>query len=351
VASPVISLALFRNRTFVVGVVASMLSGAALFGVVIFLSLFLVNVLGFTATEAGISQIPLMAGFVLGSNGSSLLVQRWGRYKLFIVAGFIVMIIGFFLMTQLSTSSSGYDVAWRVFLVGLGIGPALPLLNLSMQNAVQPTQIGAATANRQFFQQLGQAIGGAVFGVVLTTTLTAQLQQNFAPITQELPPTVQAALDPAQFRNSASVGEGGGSQIDLDSQVTAAMVAPLERQWRLAQAALGEGDATARMQLLSDSETLPEIRAQVQPSTGADPERLVRVNQAIAAAEQRVQQTAHSVSQRLNGAVRLSYSASITRIYVYAFWLGLLALVVITFWLPEIPLARHSQAEAPPVVE
>jgi EmrB/QacA subfamily drug resistance transporter len=351
VASPVISLALFRNRTFVVGVVASMLSGAALFGAILFLSLFLVNVLGFTATEAGISQMPLMAGFVLGSNASSLLVQRRGRYKSFIVAGFVIMIIGFFMMTRISMTSSGYDIVWRVFLVGLGLGPALPLLNLAMQNAVQPNQIGAATANRQFFQQLGQAIGGAIFGVVLTTTLTAQLQQNFAPITQDLPPTVQAALDPAQFRNSVGAGEGGGNQIDLDTQVTAALVAPIEQQRLLAQAALGEGDAAARTQLLNGPETLPELKAQVQHSPGPDPQALVRANQAIAAAEQQVQQTAHSVSQRLNGAVRLSYAASITRIYIYAFWLAILALVTITLWLPEIPLSRHTPAETPPVVE
>jgi MFS family permease len=351
VASPVISLALFRNRTFVVGVGASMLSGAALFGAILFLSLFLVNVLGFTATQAGITQIPLMAGFVLGSNGSSLLVERMGRYKPLIVAGFIIMTLGFFLMSQMSITSSGYDVAWRVFLVGLGIGPALPLLNLAMQNAVPAHQIGAATANRQFFQQLGQAIGGAIFGVVLTTSLTIQLQQNFAPITQGLPATVQAVLDPAQFRNSVSAEEGGGSQIHLDSQVTTAMVAPIQQQRRLAQAALGAGDANARTQLLNDPETLPEIKAQVQHSAGADPQGLVRANQAIAAAEQQVEQTAHTISQRLNGAVRVSYAVSITQIYLYAFWLAILALVIITLWLPEIPLSRHSHAETPPVVE
>jgi len=216
---------------------------------------------------------------------------------------------------------------------------------------VPPYQIGTATANRQFFQQLGQAMGGAIFGVVLTTSLTAQLQQNFAPITQDLPATVQAALDPAQFRNSVSIDEGGGGQIDLDRQVTAALVAPIQQQRLLAQAALGNGDATARMHLLNDPETLPEIKAQVQHSAGADPQGLVRVNQAIAAAEQQVEQTAHSISQRLNGAVRISYAVSITRIYMYAFWLAILALVMIILWLPEIPLSRHSHTETPPVVE
>lgn len=351
VASPIISLDLFRNRTFAVGVVASLLSGAALFGAVLFLSLFLVNVLGLTATESGIVQIPLMLGFVIGSNVSALLVQRSGRYKPFIVAGFAVMSIGFAAMAWITQTTGVWDVAWRVFLVGLGLGPAMPLLSLAMQNAAKPHQIGAVTANRQFFQQLGQALGGAVFGVVLTTTLTAQLQQNFAPITQSLPLAAQAALDPAQFRNSTSRDAGGGKSTDLGAQIAATVLAPIEQQRTLTQAALGAGDAAARAQLVSNPATLPGIIAQLQSSPGADPQALARANSAIDAAEQQAKQTAQQIGPQVNGAVKLSYATSITRIYVYAFWLAIIALVAVTLWLPEIPLGKSNRAEAPPVFE
>ena len=351
VASPVIALSLFRNRTFSVGVVVSILNGAAFFGAVLFLSLFLVNVLGLTATEAGIAQIPLMAGFVLSSNVSSLLVQRFGRYKPFIILGFVIMLIGFALMTMVSMNTSVYDVAWRIFLVGLGLGPAMPLLNLAVQNAAQPHEIGAVTANRQFFQQLGQAIGGAVFGVILTTTLTAQLQQNFAPIVQSLPPEAQAQLDPAKFRNSVSGGEGGSQQVNVGEQIAAAAVAPIEQQRALTQAALGNGDAAARTQLLSSTATLPAIKEHVQASTGVDPQALARATSAIDAAEQQVQQAAQHIGQQVNIAVKLSFTNSITRIYVYSFALSIVALVVIALWLPEIPLSKGKRAEAPAVFE
>lgn len=351
VSSPVLSLDLFRNRTFAIGVSASVLNGAAFFGAVLFLSLFMVNVLGLSATEAGIAQIPLMAGFVLSSNISSLMVQRFGRYKPFITAGFAVMIVGFVLMAQISAASSVYDVAWRVFLVGLGMGPAMPLLSLAMQNAVQPHQIGAVTANRQFFQQLGQAVGGAVFGVILTTTLTAQLQQNFAPITQGLPPAAQAALDPAQFRSSASGSEGGGGQIDLGARIAAAAIAPIEQQRTLARAALGQGDAEARAQLLSSPATLPEIQELVQRSQGADPQALTIANSAIDDAEQQAQQQAQGVGLRVNDAVKQAYATSVTRIYFYALWLSLAALIIVALWLPEIPLRKSNRVEAPVVAE
>jgi EmrB/QacA subfamily drug resistance transporter len=351
VASPVISLDLFRNRTFTIGVIASVLSGAALFGAVLFLSLFLVNVLGLTATEAGIVQIPLMLGFVLSSNVSALMVQRFGRYKPFIVAGFVVMSIGFAAMSWITQTTGVYDVAWRVFLVGLGLGPAMPLLSLAMQNAAKPHQIGAVTANRQFFQQLGQALGGAVFGVVLSTTLTAQLQQNFAPITQNLPLAAQTALDPSQFRNSASSQEGSGQPVDLGAQITATVLAPIEQQRTLVQAALGAGDAAARAQLESNPETLPEIITQLKESSGADPQALTRANSAIDAAEQQARQTAQQIGPQVNNAVKLSFATSITRIYIYAFCLAIVALVAVTLWLPEIPLGKSNRAEAPPAFE
>jgi EmrB/QacA subfamily drug resistance transporter len=351
VPSPVISLDLFRNRTFTVGVIASILSGSAMFGAVLFLSLFLVNVLGLTATEAGIVQIPLMAGFVLSSNVSAQLVQRSGRYKPFIVGGFVVMSIGFAAMSWITQSTGVYDVAWRVFLVGLGLGPAMPLLSLAMQNAAKPHQIGAVTANRQFFQQLGQAVGGAVFGVVLTTTLTAQLQQNFAPITQSLPSAAQAALDPDQFRNSASSEDSGGQPADLGAQIATTVLAPIEQQRTLVQAALGAGDPAARAQLEGSPDTLPEIITQLKASTGADPQALARANSAIDAAEQQAQQTARQIGPQVSAAVKLSYATSITRIYIYAFWLAIVALVVVTLWLPEIPLGTSNRAEAPPVFE
>jgi EmrB/QacA subfamily drug resistance transporter len=351
VPSPIISLKLFRNRTFAVGVAASMLNGAAFFGAVLFLSLFLQNVLGLSATAAGTTQIALMAGFVISSNISSLLVQRFGRYKPLMIAGFVIMITGFVLMSQVGVTTAVYDIAWRIFVVGIGLGPSLPLLNLAMQNAVASTQIGAVTASRQFFQQLGQALGGAIFGVVLATTLTAQLQQNLAPIIQELPPATQAQLDPAQFRNSIGASEGGDEKVDLGVQFASAATESIQQQRDLAQDALGSGDAQARAALLSRPDTLPAIKEQLQASTGADTQALAQVNAALDAAEQRAQQEGRDLGQRVNGAVKLSFATSITSIYFYAIWLAIVALILIVLGLPEIPLRKSNRAEMPVVAE
>lgn len=289
--SPIISFGLFRIRTFWVAIAASVLNGAAFFGAILFLSLFLVNVVGLSATAAGTAQIPLMVAFVASSIAASALVQRVGRYKPFVIGGFTVMLIGFFLMSQLNVNSTAMDVSWRMVILGLGIGPALPLLNLALQNAVPFQQIGQATSSRQFFQQLGQATGGALFGVVLSTTLTAQLALNLAPVAQELPPAAQAQLDPSRLRNASMVSEGAGPQA-------------------------GGADEIAT-----------SIEAQGVP------------------AEQ-----AQALADRVHLATRLSFANSITQIYSYAIWLVALALLLVTVFLPELPL-RKTNSGGPPMME
>jgi EmrB/QacA subfamily drug resistance transporter len=344
-SSPVISLALFRNQTFAAGVAAALLSGAAFFGAVLFLSLFLVNVLGLTATEAGIAQIPLMAGFVLASNISSLLVQRFGRYKPFIVGGFALMIVGFALMSRITPATSVWDIAWRVFLMGVGLGPAMPLLNLAMQNAAQPHQIGAVTANRQFFQQFGQALGGAIFGVILTTTLTGQLQQNFAAIKPNVPAVMQPALDPALFQNSASGAEGATSgATNLEEQLEKVALRSIDQQRTQAEQALN-GDAAARTELLNNPTTLPEVKAAIEASSGSDPAALAQANSALDAAAVQARNDAPGVGQAVTAAVKAAFATSVTRIYLFAIPLSLVALAVIAIWLPEIPLSKGRPLE------
>jgi EmrB/QacA subfamily drug resistance transporter len=284
--APIISFELFRIRTFSVAIVASVLSGAAFFGAVLFLSLFLVNVVGLSATAAGTAQIPLMLAFVSSSIVASQLVQRIRRYKPIIVGGFAVMLVGFFLMMQLSTESTVWDVTWRIVILGVGIGPSMPLLSLAVQNAVPFEHVGSATANRQFFLQLGQAAGAALFGLVLVTTLTARLQADLGPLASDLPPAVRAQLDPARLRNSGFGAEGGQG-----ADVGAA----------LAQAAEAEG---------------------VPPDD------------------------ARAMAAQVSAALKRAFAASITQIYSYAIWLVAAALVLAALALPEQPLRKSNRPEA-----
>ena len=202
-SSPVIPLDLFRNRTFAVVCAASLLIGASFFAAIFFISIFMVNVVGVSATAAGSTLMPLTFSLVAGAITSSMIVQRLGRYKWIIMAGFAVALTGFTLLATLGTSATRWDVTWRMIVLGVGLGPAMPLLNLVIQNAVPFQKVGVATASRQFFLQIGAAVGTAVFGVVLSTRLTAQLARTTGPLLAQLAPSVRAAVNVEHLRSGA----------------------------------------------------------------------------------------------------------------------------------------------------
>jgi EmrB/QacA subfamily drug resistance transporter len=349
VPSPIIALKLFRNRVFTVTIVSSVLNGAAFFGAILFLSLFMVNVLGVSATAAGTALIPLTLSLVVGSVLSSFLVQRVGRYKPIILVGFAIMLLGFFLLWQMTAGVTRWGVTWRMIVLGFGIGPALPLLNLALQNAVPFQEVGSATASRQFFQQLGQAFGAAIFGVILTTTLTAQITANLEPIVAQLPPQLQSRFDPAQFRQSSAGSEGAaGSQIGVGEQITTEITAQFEQQRTLLTAALQDNDPQAQATLLENPQTPPALKGLLQAG-GDEQTRVTALQQALAGidtAETQAVAQGQKIGSEITLALRQSFAASITHIYLYAMWLVGAAFLLILFGLPELPLRTSNSGES-----
>ena len=172
---PILDLDLFRLRIFSTASAAVFFYGAAFIGLVAFLPLFLVNVLGVSATKAGAALIPLSMGVVLGSTVSGQLVSKFGRYKPFMVGGGIVLAIGTFLLSRMTTATPFWEVTTYMVICGLGVGPSLPLFTLAIQNAVDVRRLGQATSASQFFRQIGGSIGAAALGAVLAITLLSHL--------------------------------------------------------------------------------------------------------------------------------------------------------------------------------
>ncbi len=172
---PLLDLGLFRQRVFSASVAALFCYGAAFLGLVVFLPLYLVNVLGTSATAAGTALIPLSLGVVFGATVSGQIVSRVGRYKAFMVGGGLVLLAGVFGLSRLSADTSFSTVLLLMVVCGLGVGPTLPLFPLAVQNAVDVRKLGQATSATQFFRQIGGAVGTAALGAVLALTLVTAL--------------------------------------------------------------------------------------------------------------------------------------------------------------------------------
>ena len=181
VAEPILPLDLFRNRMFTLGNGASFIISMAFFGAITFLPLYLQLGLGVSATQSGLAMLPMMFGMILSSTISGRLVSQIGRYKPMMIFGAATMLVGILLMTSLGPDTPLMGVAARMFVLGLGLGPAQGLFAMAVQNAVPVERIGVATSSAQFFRQIGSTVGVAIFGAVMTHDLTAEMAKVGGP--------------------------------------------------------------------------------------------------------------------------------------------------------------------------
>lgn len=132
----------------------------------------MVYVAGASATSAGMTTLPLTMGLLVANIASGQLASRLGRTKPLLLCTASLACVGFLLLAlTLDVTSSQLDVSWRMFLLGVGMGPAIPLVPLTIQNAVPPPVIGAVTSLSTFFRQMGATMGLAVLGTVFAASL------------------------------------------------------------------------------------------------------------------------------------------------------------------------------------
>jgi EmrB/QacA subfamily drug resistance transporter len=166
---PIVSPSLFKNNIFATSTVIVMLSGMAMMGSIYYIPLFLQGVTGVSATTSGSVLTPMMITAISASIISGLLVARTGRYKIFALAGAVISVFGAFFLLQLDVHSTSGNVVIAMLVLGLGMGTAMSLYNLIVQNAL-PTRIGEASAGMTFFRQIGSTIGLAAMGSVFNST-------------------------------------------------------------------------------------------------------------------------------------------------------------------------------------
>lgn len=172
---PIIPLSFFKNRNFVLIVTIATLFGAAFMGSILYLTQFNQQVFGASPTESGLMLLPMVAGIMVTSIGAGQIISRTGRYKVFIQVGFVVATIAMIGLTTLTPSTSYAYEAVIMVILGLGMGVAMPVLNLAIQNEFSQRELGAATSSNQLFRSLGSTIGTAVFGALLTAGIVGSM--------------------------------------------------------------------------------------------------------------------------------------------------------------------------------
>ncbi|WP_370741058.1 MDR family MFS transporter [Cellulomonas telluris] len=167
-AEPIIPLRLFRDRTVVLAVVASVAVGIALFGTQVYLSQYLQLSRGRTPTESGLLTIPMVLGLFLSSTLSGRAISRSGRYKRFMVAGSVLLVAGLALMGTIDETTSFWLLGLFMGVLGVGVGMLMQNLVLAAQNTLPVQDVGSGTATIAFFRTLGGTLGVSALGALLS---------------------------------------------------------------------------------------------------------------------------------------------------------------------------------------
>jgi EmrB/QacA subfamily drug resistance transporter len=174
-AEPLVPIALFSNRVFAVGCAANVMLGALIFGVDIYVPVFVQGVLGSSATGSGMVLLPLLLSWTLVSALVGAWISRSGRYKAFPIAGMTAVLAGCMLLVLVGTGTSRLVVTLDLLLVGVGMGAAAQVFIVAAQNAVDPASIGLATGGLVFFRNMGATLSVAALGTILANRLASAL--------------------------------------------------------------------------------------------------------------------------------------------------------------------------------
>jgi EmrB/QacA subfamily drug resistance transporter len=174
-ADPVIPLRLFRDRVFWVACAISLILGVAMFGAISYLPTYMQIVTGVSPTTSGLLLTPLVAGIVATAIGSGVLIARTGRYKIFPIAGTIVIALGLYLLSRLGVHTSHLQSSLDIVVLGLGIGLIMQVMVLVVQNTAAPRDLGAATSTVNLSRQIGSSVGVALIGALFIHRLTNRL--------------------------------------------------------------------------------------------------------------------------------------------------------------------------------
>lgn len=173
---PIVDFAMYRERTFGVVNAASFILGTSFLAGPTFIPLFLVNVRGASATEAGLAMLPLTFGIVLGSAAGGQLAARVTHMRGLVLGALAALGLAFATMALvLSPTTPVRVISALLFVIGLAMGPTLPLLTIGVQNAVPFRKIGTATAAVTFARGLGQVTGLGLLGSVFSARVGAAL--------------------------------------------------------------------------------------------------------------------------------------------------------------------------------
>ncbi len=177
-ADPLLPLSLLKLPVVSISLFSLFTLGLSLFGVTLFLPLFMQGVVGVSATRSGSLLTPMMLMMVTGSLAGGQLLTRTGRYKIMALTGLATMAAGMTLLSRLGLHATQAQTVLAMLLLGLGLGLVQPVYTVVVQNSAAPEMLGAATAAAQFSRAIGGTLGAAIFSSIMLGRYARHLSES-----------------------------------------------------------------------------------------------------------------------------------------------------------------------------
>jgi EmrB/QacA subfamily drug resistance transporter len=165
-AAPLVPFSIFRLRTLTGANVVGLLTGASLFSMFFFISLYMQQVLGYSAIKAGLSYLPLAVTIIISAGVASQLVTRIG-FKPVMATGMMLVGGGLVWFTQVS-AGGGFlgDILGPSLLAAVGLGFSFVPQTIAAVSGVKERLAGLASGLINTSQQVGGALGLAVLATI-----------------------------------------------------------------------------------------------------------------------------------------------------------------------------------------
>ncbi|WP_433341672.1 DHA2 family efflux MFS transporter permease subunit [Micromonospora sp. CA-111912] len=211
--APMLDLSLFRSPAFTAASLAALISFLGLIGFFFVLSLYFGVVQQLTTLQSGVRMVlvnvvSMLLGLVMGR------LMRRVSPRVLITVGLLVAAVALLSLTTLGPDTSFGSVAWRLALLGLGLGLAFPCITSIAVTAVPPRQAGMAAAGSNAFRQVGGALGPALMGALLTVQAVGALPGHLA----EAGLTGERARQITDTAAASGLGAVAGLDLGVDAE-------------------------------------------------------------------------------------------------------------------------------------
>lgn len=170
---PMLELSLFRKPAFVGASLAAFVLSASMFAMFLYLTLYIQNILGYSALESGLRFLPTTILSFLVAPVAGKLAERLG-IRWFVGVGLLFVATGLLLMSGLTADDDWTALLAGLVFTGIGIGLVNPPLATAAIGVVEPWRAGMASGINSTFRQVGISTGIAAWGAIFASAVDGE---------------------------------------------------------------------------------------------------------------------------------------------------------------------------------